>query len=64
MEPEAHYPQWRRIHQPIERCSVLHESLIKLIEGLEPKYVLPGFEMLIILNNLLNIYIFVHFSLF
>ncbi|XP_064597583.1 myotubularin-related protein 9-like [Liolophura sinensis] len=32
-EPEAHYPQWRRIHHPIARGQVLHESLIKLIEA-------------------------------
>ena len=33
VEPEMHYPQWRRLHQQVERCNVLHESLIKLIEG-------------------------------
>ena len=33
VEPEMHYPQWRRIHQPIERSSALQESLAKLIEG-------------------------------
>lgn len=32
-EPEAHYPQWRRIHQPIERRQAFHDSLIKMIEG-------------------------------
>ena len=33
VEPEMHYPQWRRIHQPIDRHTTLHESLVKLIEG-------------------------------
>jgi hypothetical protein len=33
MESEAHYPQWRRINQAIERPASLNESLIKLIEG-------------------------------
>ncbi|XP_074656633.1 myotubularin-related protein 9-like [Tubulanus polymorphus] len=33
VEPEAHYSQWRRLHQPIERFSVQQESLIKLLEA-------------------------------
>ena len=33
VEPEVHYSQWRRIHQAIERHGLLHESLIKLLEG-------------------------------
>lgn len=33
VEPEVHYPQWRKIHQAVERHHVLHESLIKLIEA-------------------------------
>lgn len=32
-EPEAHYSQWRRINQPIERRQHFHESLIKLMEA-------------------------------
>ena len=36
-EPEAHYPQWRRIHQPIERRQAFHDSLIKMIEGEYPE---------------------------
>jgi len=32
-ELEAHYPQWRRIHQPIERRQQFHDSLIKMMEG-------------------------------
>ncbi|XP_071116669.1 myotubularin-related protein 9-like isoform X2 [Haliotis cracherodii] len=32
-EPEAHYSQWRRIHQPIERRQAFHDSLIKLMEA-------------------------------
>lgn len=32
-EPEAHYPQWRRIHQPIERRQAFHDSLIKMVEA-------------------------------
>ncbi|KAL5015317.1 hypothetical protein ScPMuIL_009587 [Solemya velum] len=32
-EPEAHYPQWRRIHQSIERRHAFHDSLIKMIEA-------------------------------
>ncbi|GFN86881.1 myotubularin-related protein 9 [Plakobranchus ocellatus] len=32
-ELEAHYPQWRRIHQPIERRTAFHDSLIKMIEA-------------------------------
>lgn len=32
-ELEAHYPQWRRIHQSIERRQSFHDSLIKMIEG-------------------------------
>ncbi|XP_064652187.1 myotubularin-related protein 9-like [Lineus longissimus] len=33
VEPEHHYPQWRRIHQSIERYHVQHESLIKMMEA-------------------------------
>ncbi|CAH1776264.1 unnamed protein product [Owenia fusiformis] len=36
-ESEAHYSQWRRIHQPVERHTVLHESLIKLLEACSDK---------------------------
>lgn len=32
-EIESHYPQWRRIHKPIERLQSLLESLSKLVEG-------------------------------
>lgn len=32
-EQEASYPQWRRIHKPIERSNILQESLIKLVEA-------------------------------
>ncbi|XP_073529990.1 myotubularin-related protein 9 [Phyllobates terribilis] len=32
-EPEAYYPQWRRIHKAIERFNILQESLIKLVEA-------------------------------
>lgn len=32
-EPEAHYSQWKRIHQLIERRHVFHDSLIKLNEA-------------------------------
>lgn len=33
-ETESHYPQWRRIHKPIERLHSLLESLSKLVEGI------------------------------
>jgi hypothetical protein len=33
VEPDAHYSQWRRIHQSMERYHVLQESIIKLVEG-------------------------------
>lgn len=32
-EPEVHYPQWRRIHQSVERRPTFHDSLIKLMES-------------------------------
>ncbi|XP_045182820.2 myotubularin-related protein 9-like [Mercenaria mercenaria] len=32
-EPEAHYSQWKRINQSIERRQVFHESVIKLNEA-------------------------------
>lgn len=32
-EPEVHYPQWRRIHQSVERRQTFHDSLIKLMES-------------------------------
>ncbi|CAI9739300.1 Hypothetical predicted protein [Octopus vulgaris] len=32
-EPEAHYSQWRRINQAIDRKHALHDSIIKLIEA-------------------------------
>ncbi|XP_075716989.1 myotubularin-related protein 9 [Rhinoderma darwinii] len=32
-EQEAYYPQWRRIHKPIERFHILQESVIKLVEA-------------------------------
>ncbi|XP_077990034.1 myotubularin-related protein 9-like [Glandiceps talaboti] len=33
VEPEAHYPQWRKIHKSIDRFYVLQESLVKLIDA-------------------------------
>ncbi|ESN91759.1 hypothetical protein HELRODRAFT_108507 [Helobdella robusta] len=33
VEPEAYYPQWRRVNQPIERPSNLQDSLTRLIEA-------------------------------
>ena len=32
-EHEMFYPQWRRIHRPIDRHHILLEGLTKLIEG-------------------------------
>lgn len=32
-EVEIHYPQWRRVSKPIERFTVLLDSLTRLIEG-------------------------------
>ncbi|XP_025090665.1 myotubularin-related protein 9-like [Pomacea canaliculata] len=32
-ELESNYPQWWRIHQPIERRQAFHDSLIKMIEA-------------------------------
>ncbi|XP_038052242.1 myotubularin-related protein 9-like isoform X2 [Patiria miniata] len=32
-ETEAHYPQWRRVHKPLDRFSNLQESLTKLMEA-------------------------------
>jgi len=32
-ELEIHYPQWRRVHKPIDRHHNLLDSLAKLIEG-------------------------------
>ena len=34
VEPEAHYSQWKKINQACEKFHVLHESLIKLVEGM------------------------------
>ncbi|KAF4531437.1 hypothetical protein B566_EDAN004207 [Ephemera danica] len=33
VEPEAHYPQWRRVHKPIDRHAGLLDSLAKLVDG-------------------------------
>ncbi|CAC5416015.1 MTMR9 [Mytilus coruscus] len=32
-EPEVYYPQWRRIHQSVDRRQAFHDSLIKLMES-------------------------------
>ncbi|XP_071855548.1 myotubularin-related protein 9-like isoform X2 [Apostichopus japonicus] len=32
-EIESHYPQWRRVHKPLEKHSTLQESLTKLLEA-------------------------------
>ncbi|XP_013398951.1 myotubularin-related protein 9 isoform X2 [Lingula anatina] len=32
-EPEQHYHQWKRIHQPVERQKYFHEALIKFVEA-------------------------------
>lgn len=32
-EPEVHYPQWRRVHKPIDRHFALLDSLAKLIDA-------------------------------
>ncbi len=37
-ETESHYPQWRRIHKPIERLQSLLESLAKLVEGMRIEF--------------------------
>ncbi|XP_047493625.1 myotubularin-related protein 9-like [Penaeus chinensis] len=33
-EPELHYPNWRRVHKPIDRHHVLLDSLTKLMDGI------------------------------
>ncbi|XP_037078968.1 myotubularin-related protein 9-like isoform X2 [Pollicipes pollicipes] len=33
-EPESHYPQWRRVHKPIDRHAAQLDSLQRLVEGL------------------------------
>ena len=33
VEPESHYPQWKRVYQNIERFSALNDSVAKLAEG-------------------------------
>ena len=43
VEPEVHYSQWRRVHQPIERHTNTQESLIKLIEGMVISNEFSGF---------------------
>jgi len=35
VEPESHYPQWKRVHQNIERFPALNDSIAKLAEGTE-----------------------------
>ena len=37
VEPESHYPQWKRVHQNIERFPALNDSIAKLAEGTEFK---------------------------
>ncbi|XP_063863247.1 myotubularin-related protein 9-like isoform X1 [Scylla paramamosain] len=32
-EPELHYPNWRRVHKPIDRHHMLLDSLTKLMDG-------------------------------
>lgn len=33
VEPESHYPQWKRVYQNIERYPALNDSIAKLTEG-------------------------------
>ena len=33
-EPESHYPQWRRVHKPIDRQAAQLDSLQRLVDGL------------------------------
>lgn len=33
VEPESHYPQWKREYQNIERYTALNDSIAKLAEG-------------------------------
>jgi myotubularin-related protein 9 len=33
VEPEAHYSQWRKVHQGVDRHTALHEALTKLLDG-------------------------------
>lgn len=33
VEPEVHYPLWKRMHKPIDRYSILLDSLMKLVEA-------------------------------
>ena len=34
VEPESHYPQWKRVNQGIERYPALIDSIAKLAEGM------------------------------
>ena len=34
VEPESHYPQWKRVNQNIERYTALNDSIAKLAEGM------------------------------
>ena len=33
MESDSHYPRWKKVHQNIEKYTVLNESIAKLTEG-------------------------------
>lgn len=33
MELEMFYPQWRRVHKPVDKHTVLLDSLAKFVEG-------------------------------
>jgi len=37
-ESDVAYPQWRRVHRPLEKVSNLLDSFTKLIEGKKLKY--------------------------
>ena len=38
VEPESHYPQWKREYQNIERYTALNDSIAKLAEGTSITY--------------------------
>ena len=47
VEPESHYPQWKREYQNIERYTALNDSIAKLAEGTCITYSIESFTTIL-----------------
>ena len=60
VEPESHYPQWKREYRNIERYTALNDSIAKLAEGTCTEHTVYLFTM--ILQRLMLLHEFIAYK--